>query len=224
MDNTRRTLLGLFALPLLVGSNTHAQSEIEKSDIAGNVPKGFKHFFEREDSLNVFYFFDFSCPVSAAYHIPMLTWAKTAPKPIKTKFIPIVNPYDGQDKMVRSAKAAIFYYSGILSAKSPDQIEAFVTEIYTQRQDRGVSLDSRSLWRDAIKKASFDPAEFTENLAKIEEKDVQYAIDKFLAYQVTESPTATVAGQYSFTPANTNGDPEMFFNILNGLSTQLILS
>jgi hypothetical protein len=135
-----------------------------------------------------------------------------------------VNPYDGQDKMVRSAKAAICYYSGILSAKTPEQVEAFVTEIYTQRQERGISLDSRDLWMASIKKASLNPSEYVANLAKIEEKDVQYAVDKFLAYQVTESPTAAVAGQYSFTPVNTNGDPEMFFNILNGLSTQLILS
>ena len=154
----------------------------------------------------------------------MLTWAKTAPPPIKTEFVPIVNAFDGRDKLIRSVKASIFYYAGVLTARTPDQFAAFVAEAYSQRQDRGLPLDTKSLWEVCIAKAGIDRNAYAKNIAKISESNVQYALDKFLAYKVTESPSVGVAGQYVFSPAQTNGDPEMFFNILNGLSTQLILA
>lgn len=196
----------------------------EGQSLEGSIPKGFKHVFLKEDSNTVFYFFDFTCPISAAYHIPMLTWAKTAPKDIKTVFMPIVNPYDSKDKIRRSAKAAAGYYAGAMTAKNPDQLERFVTQVYSLRQDRGMAIDSDRLWALATSDSKLNLKTFLENTKKVKPEAIRYALDRFLAYKISESPAVAVAGQYSFTPSNTNGDPEVFFSILSGLSTQLILS
>jgi hypothetical protein len=111
-----------------------------------------------------------------------------------------------------------------LTAKNPDQLEKFITKVYGLRQDNGVSLDSDRMWVGAALDAKMNLKEFSANTSKVKKSQLKYAVDRFLAYKVTESPAVGVAGQYSFTPTNTNGDPEMFFNILSGLSTQLILS
>lgn len=223
MAISRRKTLALLAAPLFTPLVRGAIAQ-DSSGLDSAVPKSFKHVFLKEDSNSVFYFFDFSCPVSGEYHMPMLTWAKTAPTQIQTKFIPIINPHDSQEKIIRSVKAAKGYYTGVATAKSPEQLEKFITQVYSLRQDRGIALDSDRLWVAAINNSGMSLKAFASNTKSIDDELLQYAMERFVAYGITASPSAAVAGQYSFNPDNTNGDPEMFFNILSGLATQLILS
>jgi ribosomal protein L20 len=218
----RRQILQIGILPLIssVGLTYAADSKTLESGI----PKSFKNLYLKEDSNSVFYFFDFSCVPSAAYHIPMLTWSKSAPKPIRTRFIPIINPYDSDERLKRSTKAAVGYFAAEKISTNSNQLEKFITNVYNIRQLQNVPLDSDDLWIAAVKNSEMNLGRFIQATQAVSSQELKYAMNRFISYKVTESPTVGVAGQYSFNPNNTNGDPEMFFNILSGLSTQLILS
>lgn len=196
----------------------------EEQNVKKTIEERFKHFYFREDISKVVYFFDFTCPFSAMYHSPMLTWAKTAPKPIVTEFLPVINVFDGEAKLKRGVLSATGYYAAVATAKSTEQLEFFTKEVYDAYQTHGISLSSQNIWRLAVKSAGMNLDDFLANSKKIKPETLRYASSRLIKYQVSATPTVAVAGQSSFTPTDTGSDPDLFFNILNGLASQLILS
>jgi hypothetical protein len=176
-----------------------------------------------EDVYKTIFFFDFSCNYSGAYHIPMLNWAKTAPAPIKTEFIPVINPADYR-RREEMAIAAQGYYAGVACCKSAAQLEKFVTEIYNNRQLQGMPLRSSTLWQTSVRNAGISKDSFMRANQAITLKTLQNTLKKFKQYSVAATPTVAVAGQYTLNPDQANGDPELFFNIVNGLASNFILS
>lgn len=187
---------------------------------ASKVP--LTHVHVPADGSKVIFFFDFSCNFSAAYHIPMLNWARTAPPEIKTEFIPVINMAD-QRRRKELILAANGYYAGVAACKTSAQLEKFVTEVYNNRQIKGMPLMSANLWKTSTKNAGVSHESFLKAINSSTEKTMRYALSQFNKYKLTATPTVAVAGQYTLNPDQANGDPELFFNLVNGLASNFIL-
>ncbi len=214
--HTSAVALGLSGAFLLRPALAESLSRIESSKVP------LTHVHVPADGSKVIFFFDFSCNFSAAYHIPMLNWARTAPPEIKTEFIPVINMVD-QRRRQELMIAATGYYAGVAASKSSAQLEKFITEVYNNRQIKGMPLMSANLWRTSAKNAGISQEAFFSATNTLSPKTTRYAISQFNNYKLTATPTVAVAGQYTLNPDQANGDPELFFNLVNGLASNFIL-
>jgi thiol:disulfide interchange protein DsbA len=165
-------------------------------------------------------FFDFSCPYCALYHEPMVRWTQTTPNSIRTLFIPVVNPAD-KVRMAEQVMAAKCYFAAYVIA-SQEQIIRFVTSVY-QSQQSGISLTSAAVWVDALKFSGINNKKFSEGVKnKSFDSQVQMAAWKTAQYDLVATPSVAVGGRYVLIPDDVNGDPQMFFNILNGLTSEIV--
>ncbi len=214
---TRRELLGVTAL--MATSFSHANDKKGKDDKAS--PKmPFRSVNVPEDGRRILMFFDFSCPYCAQYHEPMVRWTQTTPKSVKTLFVPVVNAAD-KVRMSEQVLAAKCYYAAY-SIGSQEQIIRFVTSIY-QSQQSGFSLTSSRVWVDALKFSGINNKRFSEAVkGKSFDPQVQMSAWKTKQYSLVATPSVAVGGRYVLIPDDVNGDPQMFFNILNGLTSEIV--
>lgn len=173
-----------------------------------------------EDGKRVILFFDFGCPYCAKYHKTMIDWANSVPKQIQTLFVPVVNPND-KARFKELTFAAACYYAAFNIASS-DKIGVFIQSVYDQRGD-GVALLNKDIWFNAIQAAGINKKQW---LAKIKEPVVfdliRFATLKERQYNLLATPSIAVGGKYVLTPDDVNGDEQMFYNILNGLTSEIL--
>jgi thiol:disulfide interchange protein DsbA len=217
MNINRRKLTGLAALATLFCTvSAFAQSEPSKP--ADKRP--FRSVNVNEDGRRVLFFFDFACPYSAAYHEPIVKWAATVPKTVQSMFIPIVNVSDIARKNEQILVAGCYYSA--LSLASKEQMNRFSLSVYDSRA-RGEPLVSKAIWMKALKVAGLDDQQFGATLkSKGTELQVQLAARKTLQYALLATPSIGVGGKYVITPDDVLGDEAMFFNILNGLTSEIL--
>lgn len=207
-------LQALTALPMVAMAK---DIEINKDSVP------LKHIYIPSDASKVVCFFDFSCNFSASYQPALFNWSRTAPSQVKTEFIPIINLSDSRRVKEMSASAAAFLAAQTL-AKNSDQLESFVVEVYNARHIKGMPLNMPQIWELAAKKSKIPHDKLFALAKSIPAAQLQSIAKKCQKYQLTVTPTVGVAGQYLLTPDNANGDPELFFNLLNGLVSNFILS
>lgn len=189
------------------------------------------------ESKSVAIFFDFSCHFCAKYHPTLIRWIATVPKTVRVYQYPIVNVAD-KHSLNEQLKAAKCFYAAA-SVCTTSQLQTFVSVIYEARQNfvgsmGAVSfsgavntqvspLSQPSTWINAAKIARLNESVFhrlvtsngTTELAKL-------AAKKLIEYSILETPSIGIGGRYVLTPNSANGDEEMFFNLLNGLVSEII--
>ena len=130
--------------------------------------------------------------------------------------------------------AAIFFAAGC--AQSPDLAEpvrgggyenadglVIVAACPPATRTETRSLASKEMWAKAVKVSGIDMKRFSTALSD-GKSDVQikFAARKTLQYALRATPSVGVGGKYILTPDDVMGDQSMFFNILNGLTSEIL--
>lgn len=215
----KRPVLKLLALtPLLCQvSSIFAESSDKPSD---KDKRPYRTVNVAEDGRRVLFFFDFSCPYCAKYHEPIVKWAATVPATVQTMFIPVVNVADIARKNEQILAAKCYYAA--FSIASKEQMTRLSSSVYDSRA-RSIPLASKEIWMKAVKDAGINIKKFGEALkSKNPDFQVQYAARKTVQYALQATPSIGVGGKYVITPDDVMGDEEMFFNILNGLTSEIL--
>lgn len=218
--NKREILGALISAPiscLVVPGVVGAQQMPHKRDQSG---RPFRSVNVAEDGRRVLFFFDFACPFCASYHEPLMTFSRTVPQTIQTMFVPVINVSDlarKDDQMV----AAKVYYAALAAGTRP-QINRFVAYVY-RAYPSSQGLRDRSMWLAAVKDSGIEVKRFTEALnAPSGNAQLTNAARKLVQYDVRATPSVGVGGKYVISPDDVAGDQNMFFNILNGLTSEIL--
>ncbi|WP_409748859.1 hypothetical protein [Limnohabitans sp.] len=210
----------LIAAPVscLVGSSLANTPSLAPAKEPLNRP--FRSVNAAEDGRRVLFFFDFACPFCASYHEPLMTFSRTVPQTIQTMFLPIINVADlaRKDEQIIAAKV---YYAALSIATRP-QINRFVAYVY-RAYPLSRDLKDRSMWRAAIMDSGIDVPRFTQAF-KATASNIQLtnAARKLMQYDVRATPSVGIGGKYVISPDDVGGDQAMFFNILNGLTSEIL--
>lgn len=173
-----------------------------------------------QDSKNIFMFFDFACVFCASYHDPINQWSLTVPKKLSVRMIPVINVHDTV-RRDEQALAAIAYYAAFQVA-TRDQLRQFVASVYDSHHD-GLTLVGREIWEKAARTARLDLKRFFEGFkSDFVDQSSRFSGFKTIQYQLVATPSVSVAGRYVLVPDDVGGDQKMFFNILNGLTSEAL--
>jgi len=215
MINSRRNLTQALALSMLSSSlPVFAQADAKSEE--AKLP--FRNVHVPVDKAKILFFFDFSCKFCAVYHMPFLKWAATVPSGVLVTSIPVVNPHD-QAKLKDQIIAARCYYAAAAIAKG-NQLSVFITTVYDQIAT-GKEIHDRSVWVAAIQRSGIDSQRFGRGIKSNSHLlDIRFASDKVVAYDLRATPSVAIAGKHVVIPDDVNGDQQMFFNILNGLTSK----
>ena len=209
------TLTSLFCL---VAGSLRAQTQVASK--SSDSPRPFRLVNVPEDSRRVLFFFDFACPYCAAYYEPLLNFTATVPKQIQVMFIPVVNMADIARRQEQLIAAKCYYAAFQIASK--DQMARFGSVVY-QAYAETHSLKSKDIWARAAKVAGLDVAKFAAAMKSgNNDFQIQLAARKTIQYALTATPSVAVGGKYVLTPEDVIGDQQMFFNILNGLTSEIL--
>jgi thiol:disulfide interchange protein DsbA len=212
--------LGSLSISCLVGQSAQAQTKPGSTGKPDSDNRPFRAVSVAEDSRRVLFFFDFACPFCAAYHESLLNFAATVPSQIQTLFIPVVNIADTARKQEQMI-AAKCYYAAFSVATKP-QMAKFTTSVYGLYQQTH-SLMDKQIWSKSIKAAGIDTKKFLAALNSASgDTQLKFAARKVFQYGLRATPSVAVAGRYVITPDDVAGDQEAFFNILNGLTSEVL--
>lgn len=218
MNITKRTLIQLATIAPLSCTVSSVFAQTSQSKPTETRP--FRTVNVSEDGRRILFFFDFSCPYCATYHEPIVKWASTIPVAVQTMFIPVVNVSDIARKNEQII-AAMCYYAAF-SIASKNQMTRFSSSVYDSRS-RSIPLVSKEIWMKALKESGLDGKKFSVALnIKATDLQVQYAARKSFQYGLLATPSVGVGGKYVITPEDVVGDEAMFFNILNGLTSEIL--
>lgn len=198
-----------------------AAARQDQSAAKSNEPeRPFRSVNVPEDGRRVLFFFDFACPYCARFHEPLLNWAGTVPGSVQTMFVPVVNMADTARRREQLIAAKCFYAAHEIASKA--QMGRFLASVYDQYQNAH-TLASRPMWVAAVKAAGINLNSFSTELASDRgNAQIQYAARKLVQYAVRATPSVAVGGKYVMTPEDVQGDEAMFFNILNGLTSEIL--
>lgn len=172
------------------------------------------------DSKNVVYFFDFSCPFCSKYHLAFAQWMTTVPKGITATFIPVVNQNDTRKLQQQIISAKCFYAASEVGTRQ--QVADFMTSVYTSYAN-GQPLGTKEIWMEAVKFSKINQKAFTAALQnKSSDLQIRMAATRVAQYDLASTPSVAIGGRYVLTPDDVNGNEEMFFNILNGLTSRAL--
>lgn len=216
----RKFFLALTLSPLscLVAPSSFAQTEpVAKLP---NTKRPFRAVNATEDGRRVIFFFDFGCPFCAKYHDPMMNWASTVPNGVQTMFVPVVNMADITRKQEQIIAAKCYYAAFQIATK--EQMARFTSSVYSS-YETSHSLLSKELWTKAAQSAGIDLKSFAREMrSSMNETQVRFANRKTIQYDLHATPSVGIGGKYVLTPDDVLGDQTMFFNILNGLTSEIL--
>jgi hypothetical protein len=189
------------------------------------------------DSKNVAIFFDFSCSYCADLHPTLVQWGSTVPKTIKVEHFPVVNVAVKASMTEQVISARAFYAASTLAR--PDQLKRFTELAYESRaryvsdllngsgngsREQGASpLSTVKFWVAAAQTVGINKDSFLRLLQSTPILNLAKASAlKLIEYNISETPSVGIGGRYMLTPNRANGNPEMFFNLLNGFVTEIV--
>lgn len=223
LDTMKRRDFALLLPGLAMAAASQAQIEAPAQASAkkdGEVPRPFRKVSVPEDGRRVLFFFDYACPFCARYHGPLKGWAATVPKPVQTMFVPVVNLADLARRREQVIAARCFYAAMAVGTRA--QVAAMSNVIYEDFQSVR-DLTDKGMWKKAIAAAGISAERFASALSsKTLDTQVEYAARKTAQYELRATPSVAVGGRYVMTPDDVLGDERMFFNILNGLTSEIL--
>jgi hypothetical protein len=155
-------------------------------------------------------FFSPSCPFSRRYFGFFKNLKATLPEGKTFAFTPLVNKGDGISYALSFIAVERYY---------PAYVDNFVEASMVGAQDLGISTRN---WAgiERIGKAAHLPVPVPllvqQHQAEVS-KMLMEALQRQKAFAVTNTPAVTVAGTYIVTPEFTNGDSQLFSQLVNGI-------
>jgi protein dithiol oxidoreductase (disulfide-forming) len=218
----RRSISGLLAAAILypVSFEVLSQSAQQKNLDDSGQSRPFRAVRIPEDRRRVLVFFDFTCPACARYSANLSSWAMEVPSLVSVSFVPVVNFAD--DFRLHQQTVQAGHYYAALGAATPAQLDRFMTLAYETHAE-GKDLALASTWVQIVRQAGLNLAAHAKALKLgFLELQVRDAAKKLQDYKIAATPSVAIGGRYVITPDDTQGNEELFFNVLNGLTTEIL--
>ncbi len=168
----------------------------------------------KEDELQVYAFFAFSCPFCRQHMANIAAWGATLPKPLRFEAVPICIDETG-------TQAARAYFA--VRRAQPDRLATFEQAVYTQLQDAGAVGGSPSTYLAAAKDAHIDRTALDRwRRDGIVAREIVQARMRYERYRVEVTPSLAIGGQFVTEAGRTNGDYVMLLQLANGIISQML--
>jgi thiol:disulfide interchange protein DsbA len=218
---TRRELAKFLAVtPALLTLQSANSQPTSSSEKPKEPMRPFRSVSAPEDSRRVLIFIDFACPFCARMFEPLQDWSVSVPKQVQVLIVPVVVIADQTRKNEQIIAAQCYYSAAAVATKA--QMAIFAMSVFNGYPNAG-SLTNKDLWKKALNDSGIEKKKF---LAQMGSKNIQmltqYAARKTSQYRLVATPSIGVGGKYVLTPDDVNGDDVMFFNILNGLTSEIL--
>lgn len=165
-----------------------------------------------DDAQRALIFFDFGCPVCAEYHERLTAWGSDLPRPWRAEFVPVTLPSK------ESALSSRAFFA--VAAADPAKLSAFMAAAYRSVHNEGRRRSDPAMWREAVARAGvrgFDAA-----WARVSRRQLEASMAKLLSYGIDATPSIAIGGRFVVSPDSTHGDPNLFFQLANGMVSKAI--
>lgn len=154
-------------------------------------------------------FFSFTCPFCRLQHEAIANWSSGLPtKWLRHEWVPLVT--DRQTMTV-----AIIFYAARKQFPNPRDLRTFMSRAYAMVQDEKKPVTDARAWQALLNK----PIDANEH-----KTDVLNAAKRLVDYQITNTPSISMAGRYVITPEIVNGRADMFIQLANGVASMALSS
>lgn len=211
--------LGAAACVPWINTMAHAQSLPGPTQLPSNQqqPSGpaampYKEVLPlKADSRIIRAFIMFDCPYSFLYDTVLWRWGRDLPKDWQIQFSPV---FTSQPSSFAPLKA--FYAA---QAADPLRLELFMNKAYSALQMEKRNPMDQQTWVDVVSAAGIPMDRFVASWTALDDSESLVAPSVKWAdhYGIEVTPTIAIDGRYTITPDSTNGDPELFIQLLNGM-------
>lgn len=164
-----------------------------------------------EDKRKVVVFFTFDCPYSYLYDTMLWRWGRTLPEGWSIHFMPL---FTKEPSSIAGLK--IFYAA---QKADPVKLEMFMSHTFLAIQSEKRSAMTQKTWLDILTAAEINFEAFSEAWSALPSNETLVApvVERASHYSLEVTPSVAVDGRYVITPDHTNGNPELFMALLNGM-------
>lgn len=167
-----------------------------------------------DDQLKAYIFFSYDCIFCRQNHQALERWRTTVPAPIQVERVPMV--YIGN---VNQAMAFI-----AVRSKFPNRLAEFDEAAFRLIQDQGMSVEDPNTFTRAAKESGIPGADLLAAIRSTDVRDRTMKAGKTIVrYRVDITPSIAIGGQQVINPGFTRGDYATFFQLANGLVSQILL-
>lgn len=163
------------------------------------------------DKGKVMVFFTFDCPYSYLYDTMFWRWGRTLPQGWSIQFMPL---FTKEPSSIAGLKT--FY---AVQQAEPVKLEMFMNHTFMALQSEKRSAMEEKTWLDILTAAGVNLDAFSKAWAALPSNEalVEPVVERASHYSLEVTPSVAVDGRYVITPDNTNGNPELFMALLNGM-------
>lgn len=212
MNLTKRRFIKVVAgimgiTPLAQAGLATAQTQKESEP-----PKPYKELSLKilGDKRSVKVFFQYSCPYCANYFSGLDGWGKTLPLSWKFEWVPIVASTNKEEII-----PAMAYYAALQTDRS--KISLFSLHAYDAIAAQRKSITDPNTWIAICKACAIPEKPFMSAFKKVSPSLIQATAKECARYQISETPSVAIGGAYIVTPNNSNGNADLFYQLLNGM-------
>lgn len=197
----RAGIAGCLTLPALAGPQVQAEPFLTVGPYL-------------EDRYKAYVFFSYDCTYCRQSHAAFERWRSTVPAPVIVERIPMV--------YVGNINQAIAYLA--IKNRFPGRLSAFDEAVFRLVQDQGMSVEDPNTFTRAAKEVGIPGADLLAAIRSNVVRDGAMKVSQaILRYRVEITPSIAIGGQHVINPGYTRGDYATFFQLANGLVSQIIL-
>lgn len=200
---------------LLLPSLSFGQSQPQKEN---DLPKPYTELAKKisGDTRAVKVFFQYTCPFCANYFSGIDGWGKTLPPSWKFEWVPVVASTSKEEFI-----AAMAYYAALQT--DPQKISLFSLHAYDAIISQRKLVSDPNTWIGVCRACQMHEQVFINAFKKVAPSVIQAAAKDCARYRISETPSVAIGGSYVITPNNTNGNAELFYQLLNGMVSKAMV-
>lgn len=155
----------------------------------------------------------FSCHVCAQYHSTISRWGKSLPSSMEFSIAPVANDYE------TSLLAAVYYNT---VKNHPEKADALADSFFSNIQ-KGLKASDEQFWKAVERDVGKIELNATRENKVAIGKQINEDIKRLNGYKIAETPSLIIGGRYVITPDNVQGNPNLFIDLANGLTSKVIV-
>lgn len=165
----------------------------------------------KDDRRVVRVFLTFDCPISFLYDSVLWKWSRDLPRNWKVEFTPVFTKEPW-------SFAALKAFTAVKLA-DPNKLEVFMNRAFAAIQQEKRNPMEEQTWRDIVQSSGVNMLRFMQAWKSLASAEgvVDKTVERVTHYGVSVTPTVVIDGRYVITPENTNGNGELFMQLLNGM-------
>lgn len=166
--------------------------------------------------MRVLFFISLTCPYCAQYHKALWNWSRSLPPGWSARFNPVLVQGIDSGIQLKAVEAA--------QMVDPDRLGDFLRAAYFALQQQGMPSNSEDTWRAIVSASGYDIDAYGEAFSSLSNdmKLIDPLVKSQNHYGILATPTVVIGGKYLVTPDSTNGNEDLFMQLLNGVVSKAV--